>query len=170
MAQNVAEIRALTGWLLDEGCPSVGLWGVSFGGWAAGLTTCSDARIAAVVLTMPAVACRMWRFSPPVIWGRVRKAFEALGPAHEAMDATRLNLILSTPAVSKENILLIKGIRDLFADTQPIEVLWQKWGQPEIWRLPHGHISALFVPGLTGRMLHWLAPRLEAGQKAKGNL
>ena len=25
MSQNVAEIRALTGWLLDEGCPSVGL-------------------------------------------------------------------------------------------------------------------------------------------------
>ena len=26
MAQNVAEIRALTGWLLGEGCPSVALW------------------------------------------------------------------------------------------------------------------------------------------------
>ena len=37
MAQNVAEIRALTGWLLDEGCPSVGLLGFSFGGWACGI-------------------------------------------------------------------------------------------------------------------------------------
>src|SRR5262249_9517899 len=37
MAQNVAEIRALTGWLLDEGCPSVGLLGFSFGGWLAGI-------------------------------------------------------------------------------------------------------------------------------------
>ena len=41
VAQNVAEIRALTGWLLDEGCPSVGLryfvWGR-----LAGLTACSD--------------------------------------------------------------------------------------------------------------------------------
>jgi hypothetical protein len=32
MAQNVAEIRALTGWLLGEGCPSVALLGFSFGG------------------------------------------------------------------------------------------------------------------------------------------
>ena len=55
MAQNVAEIRALTGWLLDEGCPSVGLLGFSFGGWTAGLTACSDARIACAVLTVPAV-------------------------------------------------------------------------------------------------------------------
>jgi pimeloyl-ACP methyl ester carboxylesterase len=63
IAQSVAEIRALTGWLLDEGCPSVGLLGFSFGGWIAGLTACSDARIASVVLTVPAV--RMKRSSPP---------------------------------------------------------------------------------------------------------
>jgi hypothetical protein len=160
MAQNVAEIRALTGWLLDEGCPSVGLLSFSFGGWAAGLTACGDARIAAVVLTMPAVAWRMWRSSPPVVWRRVRKAFQALRPAHEAMDTTRLNLILSTPLIPKENILLIKGIHDLFAEVQPIEELWQKWDQPEIWRLPHGHVSWMFTPGLTSRVLDWLEPRL----------
>jgi hypothetical protein len=80
------------------------------------------------------------------------------------MDTTRLNLILSTPVIPKENILLIEGIHDLFAEfaeRQPIEDLWQKWEQPEIWRLPHGHISGLFVPGLTGRVLRWLAPRLD---------
>jgi hypothetical protein len=43
----------------------------------------------------------------------------------------------------------------------PWPELWQRWGQPEIWRLPHGHISGLFVPGLTGRVFDWLAPRLE---------
>jgi hypothetical protein len=164
MAQNVAEIRALIGWLLDEGCPSVGLLGVSFGTWAAGLTACSDARIASVVLTFPAVAWRMWR-SSPVVWRRVREALQALRPAHEAMDTTRLNLLLSTPVIPKENILLIKGIHDLFGDPQLIEELWQKWEQPEIWRLPHGHVSTLFVPGLTGRVLDWLTPRLEAGRK-----
>ena len=31
MAQNVAEIRSAVGWLLDEGCPSVGLLGFSLG-------------------------------------------------------------------------------------------------------------------------------------------
>ena len=165
MAQNVAEIRALTGWLLDEGCPAVGLVGVSIGGWAPGLIACSDAHIAAVVLIMPAVAWRMWRSSPPIVWRRARKAFQALRPAHEAMDTTRLNLISSTPVIPKENILLIKGNHDLFADTQPIEELWQNWGHPEIWRLPHGHISGLFVPGLTGRVLRWLEPRLEAARK-----
>ena len=158
MAQNVAEIRALTGWLLDEGCPSVGLLGFSFGGWPAGLTACSDARIACAVLTVPAVRMRC---SPPIVWRRVREALQALRPAQEAMDTTRLNLILSTPVIPKENILLIEGIHNLFGEMQTIEDLWQKWEQPEFWRLPHGHVSALFMPGLTGRVLRWLAPRLD---------
>src|SRR5881396_3595138 len=85
IAQGVAEIRALTGWLLDEGCPSVGLLGVSFGGWSAGLTACSDARIACAVLTVPAVRLRC---SEPVVWRRVRETLQALRPAHEAMDTT----------------------------------------------------------------------------------
>jgi dienelactone hydrolase len=165
IAQYVAEIRALTGWLLEEGCPSVGLLGFSFGGWLAGLTACSDARIACAVLTVPAVRLRC---SPPVVWRRARETLEALGPAQEAMDTTRLNLTRSTPVIPKENILLIEGIHDLFAEfagRQPVEDLWQKWEQPEIWRLPHGHVSTLFVPSLTGRVLRWLAPRLEAGRK-----
>ena len=81
------------------------------------------------------------------------------------MDTTRLNLTLSTPVIPKENILLIEGIHDLFAEREPIEELWQKWQQPEIWRLPHGHVSAQFVLGLMGRVLRWLSPRLEAGRK-----
>jgi hypothetical protein len=159
MAQNVAEIRALIGWLLDEGCPSVGLLGFSFGGWTAGLTACSDARIGCAVMAVPAV-----RLTPsfPIVWRRAREAFLALRPAHEALDATRLNLILSKPVIPKENILLIEGIHDLLAAAQPIEELWQKWQQPEIWRLPYGHISWMFVPGLTGRVLDWLTPRLSA--------
>jgi len=158
MAQNVAEIRALTGWLLDEGCPSVGLVGFSFGGWLAGLTACADARIACAVLAVPAVRLSS---CPPIVWRRIREALHVLAPAQEAMDTTRLNLILSKPVIPKENILLIEGIHDLLAERQPIEELWQKWERPEIWRLPHGHLSGLFVPGLTGRVLRWLAPRLD---------
>lgn len=157
VAQNVAEIRALTGWLLDEGCPAVGLVGFSQGGWLAGLTACSDTRIACAVLTVPRVGMRCYQ---PVVWRRVREALQALRPAQEAMDTTRLNLILSTPVIPKEHVLLIEGAHNLFTGRQPIEDLWQKWQQPEIWWLPHGHVSSLFVPGLTGRVLRWLSPRL----------
>jgi len=160
MAQYVAEIRSAAGWLLDEGSPSVALVGCSFGGWAAGLTACSDARIACAVLAVPAVRMPS---SPPVVWRRAREALQALRPAQEAMDTTRLNLTLSAPVIPKENILLIVGIHDLLADGPPQEELWQKWWQPEIWRLPHGHMSMALEPGLTGRVLRWLAPRSGPG-------
>jgi len=40
------------------------------------------------------------------------------------------------------------------------------WRQPEIWRLPYGHVSTQLVLGMMGRVLDWLAPRLEAGWKS----
>jgi hypothetical protein len=167
IAQNVAEIRALIGWLLNEGCVSVGLLGVSFGGWLAGLTACSDPRIACAALTVPQVRLRC---SQPIIWRRAREFVQSLRLGHDAMDTTRLNLVLSMPVIPKENILLIDGIYNLFGEWQWMEDLWQKWEQPEFWRLPHGHISALFVPGLTARVLRWLDSRLNAPARCSRQL
>jgi hypothetical protein len=77
------------------------------------------------------------------------------------MDTTRLNLLLSTPLIPKENILLIYGLHDLITAGQPYEEFGQKWRLPEIWRLPGGHLTWMFTPGLTTRVLRWLAPRLD---------
>jgi hypothetical protein len=59
---------------------------------------------------------------------------------------------------------LIEAIHDLCVPKEAIEELWQAWGRPDIWRLPHGHVGVgcMGVPGLTGRVLRWLAPRLAA--------
>ena len=78
------------------------------------------------------------------------------------LNQTPLNLTTAQPAIPKENILLIEGTHDLLCAEEPIEELWQSWGRPDIWRLPHGHISlSLSVAGLTGPVLRWLAPRLD---------
>ena len=160
-AQGVAEIRALTGWLLEQGCPAVALWGNSLGGWVAGLVALRDARLAAAVLTVPGVRTN-YKFTSGenVIWKRVREALKTQKTAYETLEKTPLNLTLSQPLIPKENILLIQGRYDLFLGTGPTEELWQKWKQPEIWRLPHGHVSWMFTPGVTGRVLRWLAPRM----------
>jgi len=54
---------------------------------------------------------------------------------------------------------LIECLYDLFVAKDPIEELWQAWDMPEIWRLPHGHLSFMAQPGLTARVLRWLAAR-----------
>src|SRR5580704_8116433 len=73
-AQAVAEIRALTGWLLNEGCTSVALLGVSLGGWFAGLAATRDSRLNAIVMVVPNVCtnCRATR-GECVLWPPVCK-------------------------------------------------------------------------------------------------
>jgi len=160
-AQAVAEIRALVGWLLAEGCPAVALWGTSMGGRLAGLTVCHEKRLAAVVMAAPGVRSNRL-FADQIIWRRVRETVQRLCVEDEKLDTTPLNLAMIRPAIPKENILLIEAVHDLFTPKAPMEELWQTWGRPDIWRLAHGHISKSLVPGLTGRVLRWLSPRLNA--------
>jgi pimeloyl-ACP methyl ester carboxylesterase len=166
-AQAVAEIRALTGWLLGQGCPAVALCGSSYGGRLAGLTVCRDARLATVVLTKPAVGMNP-SFAELLFRRRIRESWQKQRAALEALNLTPFNLTLARPAIPKENILLIEAIHDLYVPKEAIEDLWQAWGQPEIWRLPHAHISLSLTPGLTGRILRWLAPRLDAPRVRTG--
>jgi dienelactone hydrolase len=165
-AQAVAEIRALTGWLLEEGCSAVALWGSSYGGWLAGLAACRDARLAAVVMTVPGVRLNCL-LAEQFVRRNIREALQERGAAWEQLNMTPLNLTLTRPKIPPENILLIEGVHDLFVRAEPVEELWQVWGRPDIWRLPHGHaiIGCGLLPGMTGRVLRWLAPRLEAGRK-----
>jgi len=162
-AQAVAEIRALTGWLLAEGCPAVALWGNSYGGALAGLTACRDARLSAVVLAAPGLDMNVFLSAAKhIISPRLRKELLRQQPACEALNRTALNLANLRPCIPKENILLIEAIHDLFVDRNSMEALWHAWGQPDIWRLPHSHASRSLVRGLTGRVLRWLSPRLNA--------
>lgn len=160
LAQGVAEIRALTGWLLDQSCPSVALFGISGGGWFAGLTATRDTRLNAIILAVPGMRLN-YRAIRRMLWTPARRALESQQAACEALDKTPMNLTFSQPVIPKENILLIQGRYDLFVEAEQTEELWQKWKQPEIWRLPHGHISWMFAPGITGRVLNWLKPRSE---------
>jgi len=160
-AQGIAEIRALTGWLLAEGCPAVALWGYSAGASDAGMTVCGDARLTAVVMASPPVRFRPW-VEQLALRPRVRKHFQSAREQCEKMNRTPMNLTLIRPAIPKENILLIEGIHDSICLKDNLEDLWQAWGQPTIWRLPTGHVEICcgLVPGLSGRVVRWLAAKL----------
>jgi dienelactone hydrolase len=161
-AQAIAEIRALIGWLLEEGSPAVALWGNSYGGALAGLTACHDARLSAVVLAAPGLDMNVFLSAArQVVWPGLREELLRQQPACEALNQTVLNLTTARPRIPKDNILLIEAIHDLFVRRASMEALWQAWGQPDIWRLPHSHASKSLSPGLPGRILRWLAPRLE---------
>jgi hypothetical protein len=160
VAQAIAEIRALTGWFLAQGCSAVALWGISMGAGLTGITLCREPRLTAAVMTVPLVRNGNAGMLDLIVGRSRREAWRAPFQADEALDTTPLNLTLAQPVIPRNNILLIGGIYDLVCPMKQIEELWQVWGQPDLWRLPHGHISFMSQRGLTGRVLGWLAPRM----------
>jgi dienelactone hydrolase len=169
-AQAVAEIRALVGWLLSEGCPGVALWGNSYGGALAGLTACYDTRLSAVVLVAPGLDMNVaLSAAKQTVWSGVHAELLRQQPEREALNRTALNLTTLRPCISRENVLLIEAVHDLFVDSKSVEALWQAWGQPDIWRLPHSHASKVLSLGLTGRVLRWLAPRFKGRHLNESN-
>lgn len=149
--QAIADTRALAGWLLAEGSPSVGLLGFSLGGWLAGLVACHDARLRFALLTTPVVrlerAIADLPFCVPI-----RESLREMTLPLEQLCLTSL-----APLTAPEDILLVESQHDLFAPAETIEELWRAWGKPQIMRVPHGHISVLLSVPVMERTIRWIA-------------
>ena len=131
---------------------------------------CCDARLAAVVMACPPVRCKPYD-EQLAVRPSIRGRLQSVRGVCESLKLTAMNLTMTQPAIPREKILLIEGIHDLICLKENIEDLWQSWGQPEIWRLPTGHVAVCCggVPGLPGRVLRWLAPRLNPRPQLHSN-
>ncbi len=154
--QAMAEIQAFVGWLSEQKCPFVGLWGISMGAWLAGLAVCNDSRIHSAVLTIP--IARLDRLIEEMAFCETIRC--ALQNRRVALH--NLDLVSNRPLIARENILLVEAEYDLFVDKETVEDLWRAWDKPDIWRLRHGHISILYAPGLSQRVVQWIAARAGA--------
>ena len=122
----------------------------SLGAWLAGLVASHDPRAAFAVLLTPIArldrAIAELAFCAPIRQGLQNRAIR--------FDA--LNLRAHFPVAGPENILLIESTHDLFAPADTVEELWRAWRKPEIWRLPHGHISVLLSLPIMERAVDWV--------------
>ena len=149
--QSIADTRAVLAWLAAQGCPRAGFWGISLGAWLAGLVACADARADFAVLMTP--VSRMDRVIAELNFCEpIRRT---LNGATVRLD--RLNLDAHRPRLSRRNILIVQSAHDLFAPAETIEELWRAWGKPVMWRLPHGHISAMMSTPIMERTVRWIA-------------
>ncbi|HXI84083.1 MAG TPA: alpha/beta fold hydrolase [Verrucomicrobiae bacterium] len=153
--QSLADARALIAWLEEQGCPRIGLWGISLGAWLSGLLTCEDARIDCAVLMSP--VSRMDRVIAELDFcAPIRRS---LGGARVRLD--RLNLTNHQPKVAHNNILLIGSEHDLFAPIGTVEDLHRAWSGTELWRPRHGHISVLMSMPVMERTVGWIAQKMQ---------
>jgi hypothetical protein len=132
------------------------VWGISLGAWLAGLLICAEARAEFAVLLTPVASvdqaieglafCQSIRCS-------LQKTSVRLDP---------LNLASHHPLPAPENILIVEAQHDIFAPAETVEDLWEAWGKPEIWRVPHGHISVLLSPLILRRVVKWVSQKAGA--------
>lgn len=152
--QAVADIRSTVAWLDAQGCKRIGLWGVSLGGWLTGLTVSHDDLVRFALLQIPAARMDQVVMTAPFC-APVRHGLKG-----DTFDFSQLNLRSYLPKVSRDNLLMIEAEHDLFVSKEAIEELWDLWGRPEIWRLPHAHISILVSLSTLKRGVGWISDRV----------
>jgi hypothetical protein len=133
IAHSVWDIRALLGFLLDAGAPSVGVTGVSLGGYLAALLAGLESRLSFAVpmspvasladlvhdlaplsALMPALlACVGWDL------GDVRRHMAVHTPLQHA------------PKLPPERLLVVGAVADRLTQPYHQRLLWEHWGQPE---------------------------------------
>lgn len=152
--QSLADIRAVERWLRSEGAPAVAVWGISLGAWLAGLAVRETNRFAAAVLMTPLVDMERALAELP-FFGATRESL-----ARDPVGMEAFNLAAHPPGLESSKILVVAGRHDLFAPQATVERLAQAWGHPEVWSLPHGHISALLSWPVWKRTMTWLSRQL----------
>jgi len=166
--QALADTRSLLAWLRKQGSPAAGLWGVSLGAWLTGLLVCAPgatndgqgAPSFAVLLTP--IARMDHAVAELDFCASIRQSLQAAPSLR--LDA--LNLASHVPLLAPDRILLVEAEHDVFAPAESIERLWRAWGQPGIWRLPHGHISVLFSPRIMSRVIEWIREKAMATRQS----
>jgi dienelactone hydrolase len=151
--QALADVRALVGWLEEEGCRNIGVWGISLGGWLSGLLACVEPRLKFAVLMTP--VARM---------DRVIAELEFCEPIRRSLGGEKvnlepMNLVSHRLKMSPENVLVVASEHDLFAPLKAVEELVVEWGNPVLWRTRHGHISVMLSAPVMERTVKWIARR-----------
>ena len=150
----LADILSLRLWLLEQGCPSVSLWGYSLGGWLAGLLSAHPQPFK-LALLQNAVA-RMDIAMATLPFAEVARQSMAISPVN--LDVFNLHNHNS----NFEHTLILEGMRDLFVPPETLDDLAARWPNTELWRMPHSHISICFGAITLLRAVRWVSRHLKS--------
>ena len=143
-AQAVWDVRRLIGWLRARGAPTVGIYGVSLGGYTAALLASLEEDLGCVIAGIPA--------------SDFLRLMQAHVPSFVVRAATRLGLSLERirrvlrvvsplalrPLVPYERRFLYAGLADQLASPDHARDLWQHWDRPHMTWYQGGHVSFLW--------------------------
>jgi len=138
-AQTIWELRRLLGWIRAQGAPSVGLHGVSLGGYNAALLAGIDPDLSCVIAGIPPVdlARLAWHHAPPptlrliagagIVRDEVAQLFRVVSP------------LAFAPRIPVDGRAIYAGIGDCLIPADHPRDLWEHWERPRIAWTQSGH-------------------------------
>ncbi|MEM1058075.1 MAG: hypothetical protein AAGK14_02405 [Verrucomicrobiota bacterium] len=145
--QAVLELKVLVGRLKERGCPLVGGWGTSYGGWIMGMAACVIPELQRLVLVEPILDVHdaIWNTPASVT---IRRELRKLGIGPED---TQPQMRLCCPSHSRPHaagghILLIAGVWDRIASPEKIHALQQAWPGSHYAEYKQGHVGYTLMP------------------------
>ena len=162
--QSVTEVRMVTRMLKAAGAPEVGLWGMSLGGWVAGLVLCHEPGLGCgwLVQPIPDVATAIWDSEGGWV---LRRQMEQRG-----LDRARAERLfpLVCPSHGKiqlaaERVLIVGGSHDSVAPPAKLKALARGWGGAHYREVEQGHIGYQAMPS-SWRWGRELMPELFVGK------
>jgi hypothetical protein len=143
-AQAMWDLRRLLSWIRAQGAETIGVSGLSLGGYQTALLASLDDELAGVIAGIPLtdVSRAVWRHGPPLY---IRFS-ESQGVVHEEV-AEVLSVVspLSlAPRVPHERRYLFGAVADRLVPVDQVRDLWLHWDQPRIVWYQGGHVTFRF--------------------------
>jgi hypothetical protein len=146
LAQSAWDVRALIGWArVVGGGASIGIWGLSLGGYVASLVASLEEELACAIAGIPVtdILDLYHRHSPVVVRKRALE-HGALGPEATAVQSVVSPLVLA-PKLPKERRYVFAGLGDRMSTSGQAQRLWEHWDRPRVAWYPGGHMGFWWV-------------------------
>jgi hypothetical protein len=145
-AQAVWDLRRMLGWIRAQGASTIGVFGISLGGYTAALLATFESELAPLIAGIPATDLIAlvrrndrsesqggWE-EEQIPWGRIGEVLRVVSP-------------LAMPArVPPERCFIFAGAVDRLVPPEQALALWQHWKKPRLVWYAGGHISQHWEP------------------------
>jgi hypothetical protein len=147
-AQAIWDIRRILGWIRTQQPASVGVYGLSLGGYNAALLASLESDLSCVVAGIPAVdLLSLAQMHTPA--ASLRRA-ERTGMSWPAV-ADVLSVVAPLamrPKVTRDRLFICAGSCDRIVPPQQALDLWGHWGHPHLAWFGGGHFSFRWAPAV----------------------
>jgi hypothetical protein len=139
-AQAVWDVRRLIGWVRERGGESVGIYGISLGGYIGALVASLEDGLACAIAGIPAVDFpNLARDNEPWVMRRYEDELETDWPTVRAISHP-VSPLAFAPRLPRERRFIYAGLADRVVKPDQPRALWRHWEEPEIHWFSGGHV------------------------------